>query len=140
MFHFQLIYIVIMMFFVPAKVAPFEQLVQEIIYASPVVNQSFLEAPIIAGGISALLLTIAILICALVAFTRRKTLCNSRNHDGNSSLKKQNEFAPLHDTLRKFNGQEVTPAKKSKSQSIASLATQDVFSDSYDIYPYATFQ
>lgn len=128
-------------------------LVQEIPLTSPTAPASFLDAPVIAGCISALLLATAVIICVCVALTRRHQLFHRRSADTStqssagdgieSKRSSEKNYACLTGTTtkgRKESGRAMTPIKRSKCRSMASLASsQNTLGEDYEIYPYATF-
>ncbi|XP_050737575.1 cell adhesion molecule Dscam2-like isoform X3 [Eriocheir sinensis] len=99
---------------------------------------SWLDAHVVAGVVSALLLATALIICVCVAVRRRRydgyrqggsldTKGGGGEDDNarNSELTRAHLYSP-------------TPTKKPRG-SLASLKTQDDTSDPYEICPYATF-
>lgn len=129
-------------------------LVQEIPLTSPTAPSFFLDAPVIAGCISALLLATAVIICVCVVLTRKQQLFHRRAGDTStqsiagdgidSKRSLEKNYACLTGTTakgRKQSGRATTPIKSSKCRSMASLASSQntLGGDSYEIYPYATF-
>jgi len=118
-------------------------LVQEVQITPPISHDTFFDAPVIAGSISALLLATAAVICACVAFNRRKLVMSSSTNSNLEEKDKMPEktYASLRGTMNKCKKDiTMTPIKKSKFRSMASLSSQNTLGDSYEIYPYATFR
>ncbi|XP_069169162.1 cell adhesion molecule Dscam2 isoform X2 [Procambarus clarkii] len=111
--------------------------VQEVLVSNPTMTGGWLDAHVVAGAVSALLLATALIICLCVAVRRRryggyrpgKSLDNKgggeEDNARNSELTRAHLYSP-------------TPTKKPHG-SLASLKTQDDTSDPYEICPYATF-
>ncbi|XP_042226508.1 Down syndrome cell adhesion molecule-like protein Dscam2 isoform X2 [Homarus americanus] len=111
--------------------------VQEVLVGSPEVATGWLDAHVVAGVVSALLLAAALIICVCVAVRRRRyggyrkgeSLDNKgggeEDNARNSEITRTHLYSP-------------TPTKKPRG-SLASLKTQDDTSDPYEICPYATF-
>ncbi|XP_042230764.1 Down syndrome cell adhesion molecule-like protein Dscam2 isoform X2 [Homarus americanus] len=107
--------------------------VQEVVVmGSPAVMTGWLDAHVVAGVVSAVLLAAALIICVCVAVRRRRPGESLDNKGGgeednarNSELTRAHLYSP-------------TPTKKPHG-SLASLKTQDDTSDPYEICPYATF-
>ncbi|XP_047739548.1 uncharacterized protein LOC108670859 [Hyalella azteca] len=110
-------------------------LVQEISLTSLTPSSLLLEAPVIAGCISALLLVTAIIICVCAAITRRRHYHQSRNVVG----KEEKNYAAVADSLM-TRSSDASTLKRAKYRSVNSLNSQDVLGDAYEIYPYATFE
>lgn len=109
-----------------------------------------LDAPVIAGAISAVLLATALIICLCVCVARRKLLLRHTNAtsaiSSNLDSKDDQSSSKLYASLRGVSSSghsrkdsSSTPIKRSKSQSAASLASQPSMGESYEICPYATF-
>ena len=115
-------------------------LVQEVRMTSSESQDGYLDAPIIAGCVSALLLATAIIICLCVAITRKRLV---QRNDSSRELKEKfqdNTYASIARTKNKqIRDGNLTPIKKSTCRSMASLSSKDGLGDSYEIYPYATF-
>ncbi|XP_042208394.1 Down syndrome cell adhesion molecule-like protein Dscam2 isoform X1 [Homarus americanus] len=112
--------------------------VQEVVMmGSPVVMTEWLDAHVVAGVVSAILLAAALIICVCVAVRRRRyggySAGESLDNKGggeednarNSELTRAHLYSPA-------------PTKKPRG-SLASLKTQGDTSDPYEICPYATF-
>ncbi|ROT76064.1 Down syndrome cell adhesion molecule-like protein [Penaeus vannamei] len=106
--------------------------VQEVQVSGPPGVGGWLDAHVVAGVVSALLLAAALIICVCVAVRRRRQGESLDNKGGgeddnarNSELTRAHLYSP-------------TPTKKPRG-SLASLKTQDDASDPYEICPYATF-
>ncbi|KAK7015882.1 hypothetical protein SK128_009424 [Halocaridina rubra] len=142
--------------------------VQEVILGGNTGPGGWLDAHVVAGVVSALLLATAFIICACVAFRRRKyggyrsILPDSRGFNGGILLysRRFNIWIFMFMTSRqgdsldnKGGGEDdnarnceitrthlysPTPTKKPRG-SLASIKTQDDTTDPYEICPYATF-
>ncbi|XP_068201363.1 cell adhesion molecule Dscam2-like isoform X2 [Palaemon carinicauda] len=111
--------------------------VQEVMLGSASGVGGWLDAHVVAGVVSALLLATALIICVCVAFRRRRyggyrqgeSLDNKGGGEDdnarNCEITRSHLYSP-------------TPTKKPRG-SLASLKTQDDTSDPYEICPYATF-
>ncbi|XP_047736276.1 uncharacterized protein LOC125177833 [Hyalella azteca] len=125
-------------------------LVQEISLVSSNSPSGFLEAPVIAGCISAILLVSAIIICVCAVLSKRKfSWRNNTTTAGRTSIdckeKPVNGIYSTSDYKRAASAQKIhssqfgtSSKKKVKRGSVASLSTRNDNSN-FEIYPYATF-
>ncbi|KAK3861845.1 hypothetical protein Pcinc_032241 [Petrolisthes cinctipes] len=99
----------------------------------------WLDAHIVAGVVSALLLATAFIICVCVAVRKRRyggyRQGESMDQKGGSG---EDDNARNSELTRATHLYSPTPTKKPRG-SLASLKTQDETSDPYEICPYATF-
>jgi len=123
--------------------------IREITLSNNVTEVTSINAHMIAGVISAILLAIAFVICSCVAISRRKLFIGSGQSSESVDIDSKDD-SKIYTSLRSgFTGYKKdaygrkesvsTPIKRSKSQSAASLASQPTIDDNYEIYPYATF-
>ncbi|XP_045103222.1 Down syndrome cell adhesion molecule homolog isoform X1 [Portunus trituberculatus] len=112
--------------------------VQEVLMSGVGGPGGWLDAHIVAGVVSALLLATAFIICVCVAVRRRRyggyrqgDSVDEKGGSGEDDNARNSELTRAH-------LYSPTPTKKPRG-SLASLKTQDDTSDPYEICPYATF-
>ncbi|KAG7154055.1 Down syndrome cell adhesion molecule-like protein 2-like 8, partial [Homarus americanus] len=112
--------------------------VQEVLVSGSVGVGGWLDAHIVAGVVSALLLATAFIICVCVAVRRRRYGGYSRQGESVDQKGGGEDDNARNSELTRAHLYSPTPTKKPRG-SLASLKTQDDTSDPYEICPYATF-
>nr|XP_045608775.1 Down syndrome cell adhesion molecule-like protein Dscam2 isoform X3 [Procambarus clarkii] len=112
--------------------------VQEVVMKRPAAAGSWLDAHVVAGMVSALLLAAALIICVCVAVRRRRYGGYSRQGENLENKGGGEDDNARNSELTRAHLYSPTPTKKPRG-SLASLKTQDETSDPYEICPYATF-
>ncbi|XP_071532405.1 cell adhesion molecule Dscam2-like [Panulirus ornatus] len=111
--------------------------VQEVLVGGPVGETGWLDAHVVAGVVSAVLLAAALIICVCVA-VRRRRYGGYRQGDNVDSKGGGEEDNARNSEITRAHLYSPTPTKKPHG-SLTSLKTQDDPSDPYEICPYATF-
>ncbi|XP_037801360.1 Down syndrome cell adhesion molecule-like protein Dscam2 [Penaeus monodon] len=112
--------------------------VQEVQVSGPPGVGGWLDAHVVAGVVSALLLAAALIICVCVAVRRRRYGGYSRQGESLDNKGGGEDDNARNSELTRAHLYSPTPTKKPRG-SLASLKTQDDASDPYEICPYATF-
>ncbi|KAK7074156.1 hypothetical protein SK128_006884 [Halocaridina rubra] len=111
--------------------------VQEILVGGVMSVDAWLDAHVVAGVVSALLLSTALIICICVIVRRRK-YGGYRQGDSLDNKDGGEDDNARNCEITRSHLYSPTPAKKPRG-SLASVKTQDETSDPYEICPYATF-
>ncbi|KAK7081828.1 hypothetical protein SK128_021787 [Halocaridina rubra] len=112
--------------------------VQEVILGGSVGVGGWLDAHVVAGVVSALLLATALIICVCVAFRRKRYGGYSRQGESLDNKGGGEDDNARNCEITRTHLYSPTPTKKPRG-SLASLKTQDDTTDPYEICPYATF-
>ncbi|KAK8723184.1 hypothetical protein OTU49_011890, partial [Cherax quadricarinatus] len=111
--------------------------VQEVVVGGTVGVGGWLDAHIVAGVVSALLLAAAFIICVCVALKRRRYGGYRQGESVEHKSGAEDDNA-RNSELTRAHFYSPTPIKKPRG-SLVSLKTQEETSDPYEICPYATF-
>ncbi|XP_071543543.1 uncharacterized protein [Panulirus ornatus] len=111
--------------------------VQEVLVGAPVGTDGWLDAHVVAGVVSAVLLAAALIICVCVA-VRKRRYGGYRQGESLDSKGGGEEDNARNSEITRSHLYSPTPTKKPHG-SLVSLKSQDDASDPYEICPYATF-